>query len=183
MDIRRFPFFFLFSCSQDTLFILRVLTDRFDEFVAFVDVVETIECDHWVAGCGVRWFEDLLMYSRWCTTSYTSQYLASGLHLSATNNNVCSFHLRENGLVTSRGILRYHTMFPLFFFLFSLIIGDTSRWFDFHWYRFSIFCLRHVGWWICLLKKLYFEVCPSEIRHFFSYHFENTNILYYSETL
>lgn len=49
--------------------------------------------------------EYLLMYEQWCRTSYTSQYLASGLHLSATNNNVCSFHLRENGLITSRVML------------------------------------------------------------------------------
>ena len=51
--------------------------------------------------------EDLLMREQWCRTSYNSQHLASGLHLSATNNNVCSFHLRENGLITSRGILLF----------------------------------------------------------------------------
>lgn len=65
--------------------------------------------------------EYLLMYEQWCRTSYTSQYLASGLHLSATNNNVCSFHLRENGLITSRVMLPSSACFRTL--LISIIIS------------------------------------------------------------
>lgn len=90
----------------------------------------------------LRWMnrlmvEYLLMYEQWCRTSYTSQYLATGLHLSATNNNVCSFHLRENGLITSRVMLPssacFHTL------LISIVI--STLFFRFTFSSFAIFIL------------------------------------------